>query len=68
MLIVSVRARSAAAKLNMVLLLVFRTLTPNRASLRFLSSAKVARCLKLSYGKVYHICQKARNGPQTNKK
>jgi len=46
-------------KRNIVLISVFRTLTPNKKSTRFCRIAHVAKALSMSYNKAYYICQKA---------
>ena len=43
-------------KRQIVLLLVYRTLSPTPMSPRFVSFAKVARHVNMTYNKVYHIC------------
>jgi len=45
-----------AKKREMVLLSIFRTLNPDKKSIRFCRYSHVAKFLNMSYNKVYHIC------------
>ena len=46
-------------KTQLVLLLVYRTLSPSDISRRYVTFSKAARHVNMTYNKVYHICRKA---------